>query len=213
MSVNFDYRRVRWPFAVLAIGALCSCLAMVQLGRHNDAVLREAAQHAVKEASSRIDLRLQRYQYGLRGARGAIVVAGVDRIDAALFARYSKSRDYALEFPGARGFGFIRRVAQKDEAAYLARMRKTYGPGFSILQLHSHSGERDVIELIEPLEPNRRAVGLDIASEPERRRAASSAMATGKASLTGPITLLQASGKVQQSFLLLLPVYTDDKTS
>ena len=212
MSFNFDYRRLRWPVAVLAAGALGTVLAMVQQGRDNDAALLEAARHAVKEASWRIDLRLQRYEYGVLGARGVIVAAGVDKVDAALFARYSKSRDYAVEFPGARGFGFIRRVSQEDEAAYVARMQRTYGSGFSIIQLQPHVGERDVIELIEPLEPNRRAVGLDIASEPDRRRAAASASSTGRATLTAPITLLQASGKVQQSFLLLLPVYADGNT-
>ena len=36
------------------------------------------------------------------------------------FEAYIESRDSTSEFPGARGFGFIRRVPKADEAAFLA---------------------------------------------------------------------------------------------
>ncbi len=211
MSMQPDFAGLRLPLVVLAIGALGSILGMLQASRLQEDALRVAAQRAVAQASESIDMRLHRYRYGLLGARGAIVMAGVEQIDAAAFARYSRSRNYGLEFPGARGFGFIRRVPQAAEAAYVVRMRGLYGAHFKIEQMQPHAGERDVIELIEPLAPNRRAIGLDIASEPERRRAAMTAAATGMATLTAPITLVQVSGKAQQSFLLMLPVYGENK--
>ncbi len=201
---------VRWPLIAFATGTLCSLLALQQLARYNAAIVDQAARKALAQAASQIEARLERYQYGLMGARGALVVAGVARIDAATFARYSRSRDYGREFPGARGFGFIRRVELAGMDAYLMRMRQARGPDFAVRQLAPHGGTRYIIELIEPAGPNRAAIGLDIASESERRRAAETAMANGMVALTGPITLVQASGRSHQSFLMLLPVYADN---
>ncbi|MDH3460645.1 MAG: ATP-binding protein, partial [Burkholderiaceae bacterium] len=67
--------------------------------------------------------------------------------------------------------------------------------------------ERFIIQYIEPVAFNREAVGLDIGSETHRRRAVLQALHTGKATLTAPITLVQASSKPGISYLLLLPVY------
>ncbi|RUM75394.1 MAG: hypothetical protein DSZ12_03755, partial [Sulfurovum sp.] len=63
--------------------------------------------------------RITLYQYGLRGARGTILTAGENGITRQKFAAYSKTRDVDDEFPGARGFGFIRRVLPEDEAVFV----------------------------------------------------------------------------------------------
>jgi PAS domain S-box-containing protein len=173
----------------------------------------QAAQRAVTLAAETITRdvtgRLQLYQYGLRGARGAIVTAG-DNLNRDTFHRYSSTRDIAAEFPGARGFGFVRRVPAKDEGVYVANARGEGWPDFTISQLERHDGDRYVIEYIEPVEINRQAVGLDVASETNRRIAAEVSMRTGAATLTGPITLVQASGERLQSFLFMLPIYHAD---
>ena len=54
---------------------------------------------------------------------------------------------------------------------------------------------------------NSAAIGLDIASERNRREAALAAMRSGEVRLTAPITLVQAVGKPLQSFLMLMPIY------
>nr|WP_232924326.1 PAS domain S-box protein [Pseudomonas cichorii] len=129
-----------------------------------------------------------------------------------LFYRYSQTRDINKEFPGARGFGFIRRVAVEDEALFLTRARADGKKDFNIRELSPNTGERYVIQYIEPVDRNLSAIGLDIASQDTRRQAALSAMKTGSTTLSGPITLVQESGKPQQSVLILLPVYESSKT-
>jgi sigma-B regulation protein RsbU (phosphoserine phosphatase) len=59
---------------------------------------------------------------------------------------------------------------------------------------------------VEPIEPNREALGLDLSSERVRRQALVLAMSSRKVALTDPIDLVQApdSGK---GFLAVLPVF------
>lgn len=170
-----------------------------------------SAENAVKEHAQLLEHdvleRIILYQYGLRGARGAILTSGTDRITRKAFQLYSATRDIDTEFPGARGFGFIRRVNQAHEADFVASARQDGWPEFSIRQIAPHDGERFVIQYIEPVERNTQAIGLDIASETNRRHAAIAAIDTGKVQLTAPITLVQATGAPTQSFLILLAIY------
>ncbi|HEY6178893.1 MAG TPA: CHASE domain-containing protein [Kofleriaceae bacterium] len=150
---------------------------------------------------------MKTYEHGVRGARGAYLAAGPAGCDRERFQDYSAARDLDREFPGALGFGLIRRVAADHEASFTAAARADGWPEFAVRQLAPHDGERYVIQYIEPIERNRAAVGLDIASEPRRRLAAETAMREGEATLTAPITLVQATGKPARSFLVMLPIY------
>ncbi|MDV7212372.1 PAS domain S-box protein [Azotobacter beijerinckii] len=201
-----------WTYATLLTGLLCSALAYWQLARSNEAQTREAVAKAANHAADTVVERLYLYQYGVRGARGIIASAGEQAINREQFLRYSKTRDIDVEFPGARGFGFIRRVPEADEARFLEQARADGKADFTIHQLTPHAGERYVTQYLEPVERNGPAIGLDIASESNRLEAANAAMRSGKARLTGPITLLQASGNPLQSFLILLPIYRTVQT-
>lgn len=167
---------------------------------------------AARRLATDVVQRLQLYQYGLRGARGTIITAGEHGITRELFVRYSQTRDIALEFPGARGFGFIRRVTPEQVPAFIERVRADGWPDYSVRQLQPHDGERYLIEYIEPVRQNLAAIGLDIASEANRREAALKAITTGETQLTGPITLVQATGHPLQSFLVLMPIYRNGLT-
>ncbi|WP_262368473.1 CHASE domain-containing protein [Marinomonas sp. IMCC 4694] len=178
----------------------------------NEKRIADNANETAKSAMADVVSLIELYQYGLRGARGAILTAGEAGISRALFLTYSSTRDVDVEFPGARGFGFIRRVPQADLQAFTETARQDDWPTFSIKMLSPHTDEHFIIEYIEPVERNRQAVGLDIASETNRRNAAISSLESGDVRLTGPITLVQASGKPQQSFLILMPIYRGSKT-
>lgn len=178
--------------------------------RNQERVQQELAT-AAGNLTAHIKRHIELYQYGLRGARGVVVASSRD-LSIEEFRRYSASRDIDSEFPGARGFGFIRRVPVESEPEFLQYTRHHGYPDFAIKQLSPHDGERFVIEYIEPVERNRQAVGLDIASERNRRTAAIDAMRSGEVRLTAPITLVQALGKVHQSFLILMPVYPGGAT-
>lgn len=196
-----------WPIIIFGTLLALVLLGTYQLQRHNERAVAKAAQDALGDVLARTSALLDSYTHGLQGARGALALTGVDGMDRDGFARYSQSRDYAEEFPGARGFGFIRRVKPEDMQAYIQGRKQAGWPDFDVRQFRRHGEEHYVIELIEPLEKNRQAIGLDIGSERERRSAAQTAMLTGEATLTAPITLVQVGKKPNQSFLMLLPVY------
>jgi PAS domain S-box-containing protein len=121
---------------------------------------------------------------------------------------YSESRDIEREFPGARGFGFIRYVAPQQQAEFVEYARQDRpDKTFNIRQLNSHADGLFVIQYIEPELKNKQAVGLDIGSESARRQAAMESAKHNEVRLTAPITLVQASNKIRHGFLILMPIY------
>ncbi|MBK1666017.1 histidine kinase [Rhodospirillum rubrum] len=202
-------RRIVWWWIVGAAlaGIGLSGLAVWWVTQRNAELAETAASLELTRLSDAIAERITLYQYGLRGARGVIGTFGETGITREIFRGYSKTRDIGAEFPGARGFGFIRRVPADRVERFLAEARADGWPDFTIAQFTPHDGERFVIQYIEPAQRNMKAVGLDIASEENRRAAALAAIDTGEVRLTGPITLVQASGDKSQAFLILLPIY------
>lgn len=160
-----------------------------------------------KRVISSLTTQLNIYEYGLRGARGAVIAAGSEDITWEKFHRYSLSRNIGKEFPGSRGYGFVRRVVPEQESEFLQAAQHDGRPDFMIKQLKPHDGERFVIQYIEPEAANRPAIGLDIASEPNCRLAAMASVYNNAATLTKPITLIQVADRTVNGFLLLLPIY------
>ena len=205
-----DY--VKWAILTLVVGLVLTGLAAYKVNQRNNQRIVETLDTTALAAIDQMGERINFYQYGLRGIRGAILAAGPDTLSRELFQSYTNSREIDSEFPGARGFGFIKRVKPGDLADFINFAQADGWPDFALTELSPNEAERFVIVYIEPVEPNIEAVGLDIASENNRRAAAQRAMDTGQAQLTAPITLVQASGNSLQSFLLLLPVYMTGAT-
>jgi PAS domain S-box-containing protein len=188
------------------IGILLSGLAAWQVQRNNDERVREALQVELQEMTQAVFTRISLYGYGLYGLRGALQAVGAEAFNETIFQRYSQTRSLQREFPGARAYGVIRRVTEQHAPAFVRQMREAGRPDFMISQFEPRTGDRFVIQYIDPLQPNIRALGVDIASEPARRTAAEEAMRSGEPILTAPIALVQDGGE-QQSFLMLLPFY------
>ncbi|ARS52859.1 PAS domain-containing hybrid sensor histidine kinase/response regulator [Kushneria konosiri] len=197
----------RWAILSLIAGVILSVAASLATANFNHQRAEQAAIAAAEKTADAVLNRLKLYEYGLQSVRGAIQSMGEGSISRERFNRYSRTRNVDREFPGARGFGFIRRVARQDVDTFLARAKADGWPDFTIRELAPHDSEHYIIEYISEVERNRQAVGLDIASEANRRQAALSAMRSGEVRLSGPITLVQATGLPQQSFLILMPIY------
>ncbi|WP_081463416.1 response regulator [Hylemonella gracilis] len=199
-----------WSLTVFATGCIAAALTWFILTAAQEAETASRFDALTRTVVDQLKQRMTLYQYGLRGTRGAVISAGVNEVSRGAFFRYSQSRDIALEFPGSHGFGFIRRVPRANEAAFLRLARSEHGPDFQIKELAAHSDDRLVIQYIEPMAQNRAALGLDIGSEGRRRLAAVEAMRENRATLSQPLTLVQAAGKLDQGFLFFLPVYSED---
>ena len=205
---SFSQKELKLLSVLIAfIGISLTAVEAWYLRQNNMAYIQASVDDASAKATAAIRERFSLYQYGLRSTKGVILATGENSISRRQFVQYSQVRDIDTEFPGARGFGFIRRVDVSDEAAFLERARADGAPSFTIRQLTPNNQERYIIQYIEPAGRNRQAIGLDIGSETNRRKAADDAMRTGTVQLTGPITLVQATGNPKQSFLILTPIY------
>ncbi|CAN7272932.1 PAS domain S-box protein [Acidovorax sp. LjRoot117] len=205
-ATNVARMSILVALVVMCITLVAAVVAYDQQVQQNREALDKRFDGLKGRVMEEIAVRMRQYEYGLRGTRGAVAAAG-DDLDHKAFMRYSQSRDFAREFPGARGFGYIHRVARQDEVAFVRKVRAEDWIDFSVHQFEQHAGDLYVIQYIEPLERNNPVVGLDIASEPLRLATAVTAMRSGQATLSGPITLLQDAGTPSRGLLLMLPVY------
>ncbi|WP_298233294.1 PAS domain S-box protein [uncultured Azohydromonas sp.] len=201
----------RAPLTLFAAGLVAAALAGLWQQRANDNFVRERLQAAAERAAEALRRRLQAYEYGLMGTRGAVLTAGdsAEMLTHEQFRRYGASLDIERRFPGVLRFGFVRRVPPAGEAAFVEAMRREGRPDFRIYQLEPHEGERFVLQYTEPKRSSNPAVGLDLASEPQRRDTALAALREGEARLTPPLVLWPARGPrpAPRGFVLMLPLY------
>ncbi len=141
--------------------------------------------------ATEVSRRFQLFEYGLQGARG--LWRASKSVERSEFVEWVRSRDLKREFSGALGMGFIRKVPAQQVNDFLARTRADGDPVFSIRPETVADSNRYVIEFIEPITTNQEAVGYDIGSELERRKAADEASATGRPTISAPVTLVQAA--------------------
>ncbi|MFI3188211.1 MAG: PAS domain S-box protein [Methylococcales bacterium] len=207
LKALFVNRPLKIAVALLMVGVLIAYLAAQQQRINNQVLLQELFEEQAKIVVDSIITHINIYNHALLGIRGLVVAHGDDSITRKAFQTYVMPRDLDLEYSGARGFGFIRKVARADEENFLTKARKDGMPNFAIKDFSPHEGDHYIIQYIEPADRNLAAIGLDIASEEMRRTAAIQAMRDGTTTITAPITLIQASGLSLRSFLILLPVY------
>lgn len=175
--------------------------------RRNDAEAQARLDEMATRIVRRLSERLNLYQYGLRGLSASVQSVGVEHFNRANFDRYSRTRDIEHEFPGARGFGVIRRVPAEAGAAFVAAARRDGRPAFTLREFGPNPNERWIIQFIDPSSKNLGAEGLDLGSEAIRREALERAVATGRPTLTQPIKLVLAGAGRETGFLLMSPIY------
>ena len=132
------------PLAVLLLGSFLAVADYLHRERANEAERQARFDSLSLRAMSQLLTRMRTYEYGLRGARGAVIGAGGESITREAFLRYSKSRDLSAEFPGARGFGT--RVQSGCAAAEALPAPKRPAPGVSPGVSRPSSSERDTVD-------------------------------------------------------------------
>ncbi|MEN3793063.1 CHASE domain-containing protein [Fulvimarina sp. MAC3] len=136
---------------------------------------------------------------------GTALLHASDHVSLPEWKRFVETLAIEKNLPGINGIGVIEPIERGGIPEFLARMDEA---GVADLTIHPETANNDlfVIKYIEPVEPNRQAVGLDIAFEAERYKAATTARDTGNPTITGRILLVQDQTK-SPGFLLLTPWY------
>jgi PAS domain S-box-containing protein len=199
--------RSYWHY--LMVSVTVSLIAYVFFNHLNHQYLHQALDQFAKRMSQQIQTQLTLYQYGLRGLTGSVETVGIENYNRTYYRRYMATRDVLHEFPGARGFGVVRRVKNSETKRFIDAAIDDDRPGFRLIEIQPNSGDRWIIHYIESNQFLRinEAEGLDLASETVRKKALITAIKTGSPVLTDPITLVQGGFRKEGGFLLIRPLY------
>ncbi len=171
---------------------------------------RDRFQRNVEQVTQSIQARIQGYEQVLKGAVGLFAASDDVRRDE--WKQYVSLLEINERFPGIRALGYIAHVPRRGLAAFIATNRLDDAMEFNV-----HTGHPDatklgtnpvhyVVQFVEPMRGNVRALGYDIASEANRREAAERARDTGEAALTARIQLVQTEDDLP-AVILMLPIY------
>lgn len=149
--------------------------------------------------------RMEKYEQALWSGAAAIH-SQPDGIEYKKWQRFSEALSIEERYPGINGVGVIYHVPKDNLASFVAT-QKAARPDFKIHPTHQQQ-EYWPITYIEPVEINKKAVGLDMAHEFNRFTAAKKSRDTGTAQITGPIILVQDAKKTP-GFLFFVPFYQE----
>ncbi|WP_172656516.1 response regulator [Catenovulum maritimum] len=221
MAVNFKRDLIRLLFLCVYLIPIIILISGYNFARFVENSVESKNLNRIKAEISKhltdtsLDIKssLELYVYGLNGLHGAIKSVGADNFSYQHNLSYFKHRNYPEEFPGARGFGFIKKIDLDQVDSFVEEMKLSKNGDFAIKTIDETWDNHFIIQFIEPEDNNKQAVGLDIASEENRRLAAIHAAISKTVQLTAPITLVQAEEKIKHGFLLLKPVFYDQQES
>jgi diguanylate cyclase (GGDEF)-like protein len=202
------YPWLQW--AVLVIGILAS-IVTYSISRHRSSSEAAAVFTAqASEIANDIEQRIRIYTDVLYALRG-LFSASVD-VDLQEFRRFARDLAVHERYPGLANVSYAYHVRGPDKQKFETQMRRALGkedPAFASFTVHPADGRADyhVLTYIEPLAPNRVALGLDLANDPDRRVAVEKARDSGSVAVTPGIALLRDSNNRVVSVLMRLAVY------
>ncbi len=211
LLASFDRRRLLGWSGVVLVGGFCAnswLFSTVEQERRMLAEQRVSSQmdgvrHDLQE-------RMQTYIDTLRGGASMLSITSAP-LSRAQWHNYVSSLRLFDEYPGVHGVGVVYPVTTEMLPTFQALRAEARRPELRIHPVAEGlgplaDGQHYVIGLIEPLESNGPALGLDLATESKRRETAELARDTGMPQITRPIRLVQDQ-RSRPGFLLMVPVY------
>lgn len=178
-----------WPLTVAALGVLVTLIAGFAASRWmNDHVGDEFAYESERTAAA-IQQRFDTYQEVLRGLQGLFVSS--PEVSRAEFRAYVELLRLAERYRNVEEFWFARHVSAAGRPDYEARVRRELGQGGADGFAIRPAGERDeylVVEYVHPLAENRRFLGSDLLTVPERKDAIARTRKTHQLVLSGRLS-------------------------
>ncbi len=204
---DIDHKWVeRIPFIILVFSLLLTFFVWQFVNKSIEITRTARFNQEISRINDAIINRSDLYINALRSGNG--LFAASEEVSQEEWASFVNAIDLQQHFPGIQGFGFALYVPKDAKETHEAAIRARGYPDFNIRP----SGVRDEYTSIVYLEPsderNRQAFGFDMFSEATRRAAMSQARDTGRAILSGRVTLVQEIDKnIQAGFLIYLPTY------
>ena len=166
----------------------------------------------VDHIQTALESRIVLYTALLKSGRGFI--QSNENLTRADFANFVESLELEKNYVGGQGIGYTKLFSPEERESLINQMREREGfEEFNIFP-NSESNLQQAILFLEPLtDTNRKAIGYDMSTEVNRRRAMEQARDTGEAAVSGKVMLLQEPEPEKQSgFLIYLPIYKNGIT-
>ena len=197
------------PFAawvILGFSVSMTVVAFFVSLHINNQRLAERFRYRASEITEAIVYRLNLYEQVLWSGVG--LFHGSDEVSRTEWHRFVATLRLEEHWPGIQGMGFSVPLDAAQVSGFEAAIQ---AEGFENFMVHPGT-DNDYVTAIKYLEPfdwrNQRAFGFDMWSDPVRRKAMKTARDTGKAAMSGVITLVQETRQdVQPGFLIYIPVY------
>lgn len=179
-----------WPVAVATLGVLVTLALGFAASHQVERRIAEEFSYKADRTAAAIQQRLDTYQEVLRGLQGFFV--GSSKVDRSEFRAYVDLLRLSERYPGAQEFWFARHVSAEERADYEARVRRDLASrGEASDVTINPPGMRDeylVVEYVYPLAENRRFMGSDLLTVPERKSAIARTRKTHELVLTGRLS-------------------------
>lgn len=199
---------LRNPAIALMAGWLISSLIFYAI--HSGETKKKADSFAelVNDAAKTIQSQMYANAVALR--------SGVGLFAASRSVEKGEWKEFVLQLnlkengSGLLGMGVVFRVPKKKAGEFLRRNREQNDQQFKAFDFQNQqtqAAEAYLITYIEPEAPNLQAIGLNLASEADRKAAVDQATDSGTLAVSKSIALVQDS-KQAVGFLLFYPVYT-----
>ncbi len=189
---------------VLLLGLVIAACSGIWIEQRETRSAQARFERLAERVEREVARRLQLPVYGMHGARGLFAATG--QVTLPQFRAYVESRQLEQEFPGIRGFGLIERVPHEALASFVDARQREGQTDYAVQDLAPPGSPHYLIKYLEPLAPNRLALGLDLAGDATRRQAVEQAIDTGRPVLSDRLVLRQDASQ-SVGFLLLVPFY------
>ncbi|HEU0233878.1 MAG TPA: CHASE domain-containing protein [Gallionella sp.] len=169
-----------WPLAVAALGVLVTLVAGFASSRWVDDHVGDEFAYEAERTAAAIQQRFDTYQEVLRGLQGLFV--STKDVTRAEFRAYVELLRLSERYHGVEEYWFARHVSAAERPDYEARVRRELaaqgGAGSFAIQPAGKRDEYLAVEYVHPLNENRRFLGSDLLTLPERKDAIASTRKT-----------------------------------
>lgn len=203
---------VLYPRAIplLIFIALAAITALSVFSIESNARARERAQ--MREYAQGVAAALDRSGSGFTSylRAGAALFASVDEVSPDTFDSFVRALKLNTEYSGAEGIGWIPVLEARDLPAFLTKIRAsqpTY-PDIYPAPVKGSTGRVAPVAMFAPATTvNRRALGYDMYSDPDRAAAMAEAELNLRPAASGRIVLVQETSGTAPAFAIYMPVF------
>lgn len=195
-----------WPFALFLLLALPS----VYFSQRQAAALQADQQATFTHESAQLarELRQQLKLHDQFLRTFGAYFATRPQIDQMSWRRFSDRIEGEDNLPGLFAFGFAPRVSAPDIPNFERHIRqKGTAPDYTVFPEPTAGDDVFPVLAVSPAGNLQKALGFNLASEPVRRHAITTAGDVGDTLLSGRITLIFDHAAPQPAFLMVRPVY------